>query len=108
MCVACGDSPDTVELDRDLTVLEFVEQPRAATEQHGCNVNLELVHLPGDQILARDIGPAGDPDLAVSRGRPAAASAASAPVGHESEDRVPELERFPLVMGQNEDRQPER
>src|SRR4051812_25850549 len=60
------DGPYLLELD--IAAAEVVEQARATTEQHGHDVQLELVEEPGGQVLVDDLGAAPEHDVLTVRG----------------------------------------
>jgi hypothetical protein len=62
-CVGCGrrDSPHSFQLDWPTCLA--LEQADAVAEEHGDEVDLELVEQAGSQVLPHDVGAAPDPDV---------------------------------------------
>jgi hypothetical protein len=47
-----------------------LEQPDAAAEEHGGDMDLNLVEQPGLEVLLSDVRATGHRDVLVARGRP--------------------------------------
>jgi hypothetical protein len=62
------DDPD--DLQRGLRRAGIVEQAGAGTQEHGCEVDLQLVDQPGLEVLLHDAGATAHEDVLVFGGRP--------------------------------------
>jgi hypothetical protein len=81
------DSSDLLELD--LRSAKVVEEASAAAEQHGNDVELELVEEPRRQVLIDDLSAAPEHDVLAAGGFPRPFERGLDPVGDEVERRAP-------------------
>src|SRR6476659_8386348 len=79
-----------------------VEEPLARAEQHGCDVEGELVDHAGGQGLSHGRGPTGDVDTAVPGGLAGGGVGRLEAVGDEVEGRALQLDRVVAVVGEHE------
>src|SRR6266545_2081818 len=95
------DHPRRLELGR--VGAELVEEPDAAAQEHGDEVDLQLVEQPGLQVLLRDVGATRERDVLVPGGRASLLERGFDAVGDEGERGSAFLDdRLTRMMGEDE------
>src|SRR6188508_3287344 len=79
------DRPDLLELD---VRADAVEESRPAAQENRDDVDLELVHEPGGQVLVDDVRAAADEDVLVAGCLPRLVECGVDSIGHKGEGRV--------------------
>jgi hypothetical protein len=92
----------------ELEVANVLEQPLAATEQDGDEVELELIDQAGGEILLDEVGASPEEHILAAHGVPRLLERGLDPIGDEDEGGASlHLQRLAGMVGEHEDRRVE-